>query len=127
MSSPRLPDGMDSGFLDPREAVYDFVRGVPAGRVVTYGLVASSISRIRLTARMVGSAMRWSPQDVPWHRVVGSDGSLRTGKISAELMLRQAELLRSEGIDVRGDSSARVSLDRCLWIPGPDAMDDPNG
>jgi len=76
------------------EQVYDLVRLVPSGRVVTYGQVARALGRPRI-ARQVGWAMRACPNDVPWHRVVNGQGRLSTraeiGTLNPQRMLLEAE------------------------------------
>jgi O-6-methylguanine DNA methyltransferase len=55
--------------------VWRATRGIPAGRVRTYGEIAAAIDR-PAAARAVGQAMRRNPQPIitPCHRVVGSCG-----------------------------------------------------
>jgi O-6-methylguanine DNA methyltransferase len=55
--------------------VWRATRGIPAGRVRTYGDLAAEIDR-PAAARAVGQAMRRNPQPIitPCHRVVGSCG-----------------------------------------------------
>lgn len=68
------------------EKVYDVVRQVPVGKVVSYGQVARLIGQPR-KARFVGYAMHdnpdpWDPATktgIPCHRVVFKDGSLAPG------------------------------------------------
>lgn len=88
------------------EAIYAFVRKIPAGRVMGYGEVGAAVG---VTARTVGWAMSVAVDDgtngpVPWHRVVGADGYLRIARRSPELRARQQELLEAEGVtlDSRG-------------------------
>ncbi len=89
--------------------IHDIVRRVPAGRVVSYGMVAAMAGRC--TPRMVGFAMASLPHgsDVPWHRVINSQGriSLRDG---AEL---QRRMLEEEGVVF--DDRGRVDLKRFGW------------
>ena len=84
--------------------VWEIVRQVPPGKVATYGQIAGMIpppGSLNLKdyeafgARWVGGAMANCPPDVPWQRVINSQGkiSLRPG---AE---KQTELLKSEGVD----------------------------
>jgi alkylated DNA nucleotide flippase Atl1 len=54
----------------------------------------------RAAPRLVGRVLATTQHDVPWHRVVRADGSVAMGA-------RQLELLRSEGVPLRGD---RVDL-----------------
>ncbi len=66
------------------------------------------------SARWVGGAMAACPDDVPWHRVINSQGkiSLRRGVG----YMRQRELLEAEGVIF--DQRERVDLDRYEWF-GP--------
>ncbi|MGA7270371.1 MAG: MGMT family protein [Acidimicrobiia bacterium] len=66
------------------------------GEVVSYGEVAEQAGFPR-AARAVGSLLRTTTVEVPWWRVVGSGGHLR-----APDRLRQAQLLRAEGVRVEG-------------------------
>lgn len=81
------------------DRVYQLVRGIPRGRVMTYGQVARSVGVPR-GARAVGWALRALPRSqerrVPWHRVVGADGriSLRNG--TGPLVQRRR--LQAEGV-----------------------------
>lgn len=85
------------------ERVYDIVRSVPAGQVISYGQTAFLAGNPRM-ARQVGWALHVCPEDVPWHRVVRKDGSLPG--LSAETSLRQRRLLEEE--DVAFDEAGRV-------------------
>ena len=98
--------GMDSFF----EQIYALVRAVPEGRVVSYGQIAAMLGRPR-AARMVGWAMRCSPNDVPWQRVVMADGTVAGGDFAE---LRRA-MLREEGVTFLRDS--RVDMENCRWQP----------
>ncbi len=62
---------MDEAFT---EAVLQVVEKVPAGCVVTYGLVAEHLGRGG--ARQVGAVMSREGHGVPWWRVVRANGSL---------------------------------------------------
>lgn len=97
------------------ERIHQVVRRIPAGQVATYGqiaLVAGANS-----ARRVGRAMATLPagSDVPWHRVINSQGKIsarRDGGPDPE----QKRRLRAEG--VRLDRQGRVDLPAVAW-PGP--------
>jgi alkylated DNA nucleotide flippase Atl1 len=59
--------------------VYALVRQIPQGKVMSYGQVARACPP--LTPRQVGRLMAAALEDdIPWWRVVGSDGSLRIHK-----------------------------------------------
>lgn len=93
------------------EQVYELVRQVPGGRVVTYGQVARALGRPRI-ARQVGWAMRACPNDVPWHRVVNGEGRLST---RAEIggLNPQRMLLEDEGVHFELDG--RIDLAVYGW------------
>src|SRR6202051_2859329 len=76
--------------------VYDLVKKIPRGRVMTYGQVAKAM-RLAGGARTAGRAMAASPSGhgVPWHRVVGAGGRLLIREPYASL---QRKLLESEGL-----------------------------
>lgn len=96
------------------EQVYALVRAVPEGRVISYGQIAAMLGRPR-AARMVGWAMRCSPDDVPWQRVVMADGTVAGGDFAG---LRRA-MLREEGVTFLPDG--RVDMEKCRWLPAPGA------
>ena len=84
-------------------AIYAYVKTIPPGRVVSYGEVGEQVGA---TARTVGWAMGEAPEDVPWQRVVGSDGYLRIASRSAHLKALQEKLLNDEGVEL--DDKGRV-------------------
>jgi methylated-DNA-protein-cysteine methyltransferase-like protein len=74
------------------DAVVAVISMLERGEVVTYGDVAAEAG-FPGAARAVGSVLRTSDGDLPWWRVVGAGGVIRTPNA-----VRQAELLRAEGI-----------------------------
>ena len=99
-------------------AVYDFVRRVPPGRVVSYGEVGAAIG---VSARTVGWAMSLAPEDVPWQRVVGADGYLRIAKRSPELRQLQRALLEAEGVTF----DAKSCVERRFFLDAPETASAP--
>jgi methylated-DNA-protein-cysteine methyltransferase-like protein len=91
-------------------AVYRLVRGIPRGRVATYGQIAAMLGWPR-AARAVGYAMRHCPPDLPWHRVVNASGGISV-RANVAGMVTQRLRLEQEGVSVR---RGRVRLDRCRW------------
>lgn len=93
--------------------MYDKVREIPAGKVVSYGQVAAAIGSPR-AARQVGFALaglkvRPEDADVPWHRVINREGRIsHRGEVSRPSM--QRALLEAEGVEF--DSAERVDLRR---------------
>lgn len=77
------------------DAVIAVISSLQVGDVTTYGEVAEE-SGYPGAARAVGNILGKS-EGLPWWRVVGSGGYLRTPKWAI-----QAELLRAEGVSVVG-------------------------
>lgn len=94
------------------QRVYERLREVPKGKVVTYGQLAMLAGSPR-AARAVGLCMKTNPDAprTPCHRVVASDGAMHgysgTGGISGK-----AAMLRAEGVSFIGD---KVDLSISLW------------
>ena len=87
-----------------RDRITALVRAIPEGFVRTYGDIDPSAPRMvgRALAQYWADADDHQESDIPWHRVVRADGSAPIGT-------RQLELLRREGVPMRGD---RVDLTR---------------
>jgi methylated-DNA-protein-cysteine methyltransferase related protein len=73
------------------ERVRALVASIPAGRVATYGDIAS-VAELS-SPRIVGWIMRTDSSDLPWHRVISA-----SGRPAPHLSTRQLELLRAEGV-----------------------------
>jgi methylated-DNA-protein-cysteine methyltransferase related protein len=73
------------------ERVRELVGSIPAGRVSTYGDIASVAGLS--SPRIVGWIMRTDSLDLPWHRVITA-----SGRPAKHLVTRQLELLRAEGV-----------------------------
>ena len=97
------------------ERIYEIVRMVPSGRVATYGQVAEIVGCC--TPRMVGYAMAAVPfgSDVPWHRVINSQGRISVRGDGSESPEQRA-MLEAEGVVF--SASGRVSLKEDGWT-GP--------
>ncbi len=96
------------------DRVIEFMRKVPKGRVVSYGLVAAAIGNPK-AARQVGGVLRALPADsgVPWWRVVNRDGFLSIkGNWEASKEL-QKQLLEKEGI--KFDENFILDMKRYLY------------
>lgn len=97
------------------EQVYEVVRRIPPGQVASYGQVAAILGHPR-AARTVGWALASLPDhleaEVPWHRVINSQGriSIRHLRHSAE---EQRRLLEAEGVEF--DADGRVDWRRFGW------------
>lgn len=94
------------------ERVYEYVKTVPRGKVVTYGQVAAAIGAPRC-ARQVGWALHVNPEPgvIPCHRVVNREGRLAPAfAFGGEAV--QASLLETEGVEVVG---GYVDLNKYRW------------
>jgi methylated-DNA-protein-cysteine methyltransferase-like protein len=96
------------------ERIYRAVMRVPRGRVATYGQIAR-IAGMPRHHRQVGRALGRLIDDglVPWHRVLGTGGTISVRSTDGSVERLQRELLEREGVvfDARG----RVPLARFQW------------
>jgi methylated-DNA-protein-cysteine methyltransferase-like protein len=100
-----------------RREILDAVRALPSGAVVGYGDVARACGTIPL---LVGKTLAACGADVPWQRVIGSDGTLRTARRGSAYAARQRALLEKEGVTF--DADGRVPPDDPAWERGFSAM-----
>jgi methylated-DNA-protein-cysteine methyltransferase-like protein len=120
---------IDMKYLSPpdqaefRKQVWEIVRQIPPGKVTTYGQIAAFIPPPRgmspqdyaaWGSRWVGGAMAACPDDIPWQRVINSQGkiSLRPGSGA----VTQRQMLEEEGVSF--DARERVDLKYFGWA-GP--------
>jgi len=99
------------------EQVWTFARLIPRGKVATYGQIAKSIVQPdgisaedyrTSAARWVGMAMSACPDDVPWQRVVNSQGRISHKAQPGQ----QQKLLEEEGVLFSGD---KIDLGVFQW------------
>src|SRR4028119_823445 len=95
------------------ERVFEIVRRIPAGNVMTYGQLAEILGE-GYTARTVGFAMHAADASVPWHRVINAQGACSTGRVLLPLN-KQQRLLEAEGIEF--NARDRCDLGRYRWTP----------
>ncbi|MEP6921347.1 MAG: MGMT family protein [bacterium] len=96
-----------------RRRVYDIVRRIPRGQVMTYGQIAEILGE-GYTPRTVGFVMHGSDDKTPWHRVINAQGACSTGRIVLPED-KQQRMLENEGVEF--DKRGRCSLQQYLWIP----------
>ncbi|PKP32538.1 MAG: cysteine methyltransferase [Bacteroidetes bacterium HGW-Bacteroidetes-16] len=98
------------------EKVYQVVAEIPFGRITTYGAIAEYLGS-KGASRMVGWALNSTnkfPGTLPAHRVVNRKGLL-TGKRHFGGTRVMADLLQSEGIEIKGDQI--LNFKEKLWLP----------
>ncbi len=96
------------------DAVFRIVRGIPTGRVMTYGQIAAVLG-YTLSPKAVGWAMHTAPEDVPWQRVVNASGACSTDRRGDLPPGLQRQLLEAEGVVFRLDGT--LELARYRWEP----------
>ena len=96
-----------------RERVFEIVRRIPAGRVMTYGQLAEILGE-GYTPRTVGFVMHSADESVPWQRVINSQGACSTGRVILPPDLQQ-RMLEAEGVQF--DARGRCDLARYRWTP----------
>ena len=108
------------------EQVWNLVRQIPRGKVAAYGQIALMLpppNGVEFEAykafgpRWVGGAMANCPDDVPWQRVINSQGKI-SDRPGAE---KQRLLLEQEGVEF--DAKDRVDLKKYGW-KGPSESED---
>ena len=109
-SSPPDPEAFN-------KRVWELVRKVPPGKVATYGQIALMLpppagvdfdAYKAFAPRWVGGAMAACPDDVPWQRVINSQGKI-SERPGAK---KQRLLLEGEGIEFVKD---KVDLRKYGW------------
>ncbi len=93
--------------------VYEVVKQIPKGKVLSYGSVARAVGAPR-SSRHVGWALHCNPQPgiIPCHRVVFKDGSLSGGFAFGGRDVQKAMLL-SEGVGFKEEY--KVDMDNYVW------------
>lgn len=93
------------------EQLHDRIRAiiasVPAGRVASYGDIAQLAGAP--TPRIIGWVLKEDGSDLPWHRIVRTDGSVAKPQ--------QLPRLREEGLEITGQS---IDMRRYRWDPDED-------
>jgi methylated-DNA-protein-cysteine methyltransferase-like protein len=96
-----------------RDEVYDMVRQIPKGRLMTYGQLAA-LAGHPYAARVVGGIAHWGDPTLPWQRVVKKSGLLASGYPGG--LSGHKQVLEAEGVSVSEDF--KVDVERLLWWPG---------
>lgn len=98
------------------DRVYEVVKKIPRGKVVSYGQVAYILEEPR-SARQVGWALNALPKskekDIPWWRVVNFKGFLSIKNEDILAKFKQKEMLEKEGIEVSEELT--VDMKKYQW------------
>jgi len=95
-----------------KERILQVIHAIPAGKVSTYGKVASMAGLIN-QARAVGRYLSQLPEGskIPWHRVINSQGKL-SFEVGSPRFLIQKQLLQQEMVNFTNN---KVDLKAHLW------------
>jgi methylated-DNA-protein-cysteine methyltransferase related protein len=98
------------------DLIYQTVRKIPPGKVATYGQIAD-LSGLYGKARLVGYALFKVEidSDIPWHRVINSQGEISYSSLRRGGDYLQKHLLEKEGIKL--DSKGKINLRQYQWQP----------
>ncbi|PCI18561.1 MAG: cysteine methyltransferase [Piscirickettsiaceae bacterium] len=108
--------------LNPKfQIIWSVVKSIPKGCIATYGDVAR-LAGFPRNARFVGTALKAAPSElnIPWHRVINSQGKISFPSGSDKFQL-QKRLLQEEGVSFvsavvnLNDYRWKTSLDEDLW------------
>jgi methylated-DNA-[protein]-cysteine S-methyltransferase len=98
------------------QQIYDYVKGIPSGKISTYKRVAEAIGK-PCACRAVGTALKKNPYVpiVPCHRVINSDfsigsfmGDVAAGSIKTQMLV--GEGIRITNCKVLNDTEYRKSI-----------------
>ena len=96
------------------DKVYEFVKGIPQGKVATYGQIALHLGN-RNFARVVGNILHGNPapEHIPCHRVVNAQGQLSRSYAFGGIEV-QRRLLESEGVVFKNDQAVDLSVSQMI-------------
>lgn len=97
-----------------KQKVYEFLRTIPKGKVVTYGQIAQSLGNKNM-ARAVGNILHANPNPdfYPCYKVVNSQGKL-SENFGFGGLEEQKRRLEADGIEV---VNGKVDLKKHQWKP----------
>lgn len=96
-----------------KNKVYELVKSIPEGKVVTYGQIAESLGNKHL-ARVVGNILHNNPDpaNIPCHRVVNAKGEAAAHYAFGGADAQRARL-EAEGVVF--DKNGRIDLEKYGW------------
>ncbi|QYJ99874.1 MGMT family protein [Shewanella psychrotolerans] len=105
---------MIQGSVSPIQRIWQVVALIPRGTVSSYGKIAD-LAGLPGRARYVSRALKLAPDELnlPWHRVINSQGKIAFPETSAAF-IEQMQLLRNENIEV---NRGKIKLSNYEWRP----------
>jgi methylated-DNA-protein-cysteine methyltransferase-like protein len=100
------------------QRIWQTVQAIPYSKVACYGQIAD-LAGLPGKARLVGKALGkvpeegWKGQQVPWYRVINSQGKI-SFPVESELFAKQRNRLQDEQVVVIGN---RIKLKDFQWLP----------
>lgn len=98
-----------------KQKVYEIVRNIPKGKIVSYGQVAL-MAGVPRAAIQVGWVLHISNEEdkLPWWRVINNAGRISTTCLEHTAQM-QKEILESEGIVVK--PKLKIEIEKYRFIP----------
>lgn len=97
------------------QMILNVIVQIPKGKVASYGQVAK-FAGLPKHARLVGRVLGQLPEDhdIPWYRVINSQGRISLNKLDEHSMCIQTARLREEDVVV---VDGKINLKKYQWIP----------
>ncbi|WP_338082930.1 MGMT family protein [Fictibacillus nanhaiensis] len=96
------------------EEVINIIRGIPPGKVMSYGQIAKVAGSPRGARQVVRILHSMSGKyNLPWHRVINAKGEI--GIQDEELFFTQKSLLEYEGVQFKGKST--IDMEKYRYQP----------
>lgn len=94
--------------------ILDVVALIPFGKVATYGQIAK-LAGLPKHARLVGTVLKNLDEgsQLPWHRVINSQGKVSTTNLDEHGENRQLKLLKNEDVLLE---NYKIKLKDYQWI-----------
>jgi len=101
-----------AGISEGSARIIEIIRSIPFGRVMSYGQIAAAAG-IPHGARAVVRLLHASSgkYDLPWWRVVRSDGRIALPELSGGY--QQRDLLEQEGVIFKGPMTVDMKFQQC--------------
>lgn len=97
------------------QMILNVIVQIPKGKVASYGQVAK-FAGLPKHARLVGRVLGQLPEDhdIPWYRVINSQGRISLNKLDEHGICIQTARLREEDVVV---VDGKINLKKYQWIP----------